>query len=418
LWTFRHPSNDRFQKWFSLRISEKVLKKEVLTMEIQELVRCTIMRGGTSKGIFFHRNDLPKNLELRDKIIRRVFGAPDFREIDGLGGADPLTSKVAVIGTSTREDCDVDYLFGQVNMAEPMIDWKSNCGNISSAVGPFAIDEGYVDAVEPITKVRIHQVNTGRVIVAEVPVKGNRAEVEGSHRIDGCPGTGAKIILDWADSAGGLTGKLFPTGNTTDTLDVEGEGKFEVSLVDAAIPVVFIRAEALDLKGSETPQEIDANKKLLGKIEKIRSVAAQAMGLCRDWRRATHEVPYSPFFAICAPPIPYTDWTTGEKIPAEAVDLVVRLLFMQVMHKTYPVTGTVCTVAAAMTPGTIANRLSRPEIIQKGELRIGHPAGVITPEGKVEIRGNKYFLKRATVDRTARCLMRGYASIPKSVLHG
>ena len=387
-------------------------------MEIQELVRCTIMRGGTSKGIFFHRNDLPKDPVLRDKIIRRVFGAPDFREIDGLGGADPLTSKVAVIGPSTREDCDVDYLFGQVNMAEPMIDWKSNCGNISSAVGPFAIDEGYVDAVEPLTKVRIHQVNTGRVIVAEVPVKGNRAEVEGAHRIDGCPGTGAKIILDWADSAGGLTGKLLPTGNTIDTLEVEGEGKFEVSLVDAAIPVVFIRAEALGLKGSETPQEIDADKKLLAKIEKIRSVAAQAMGLCRDWRNATHEVPYSPFFAICAPPIPYTDWTTGKKIRAEAVDLVVRLLFMQVMHKTYPVTGTVCTVAAAMTPGTIANRLSRPEIIQKGELRIGHPAGVITPEGKVEIQGKKYLLKRATVDRTARCLMRGCALIPKSVLHG
>jgi hypothetical protein len=387
-------------------------------MEIQELIRCTIMRGGTSKAIIFHRNDLPKDGDLRDKIIRRVFGAPDLREIDGLGGADPLTSKVAVIGPSTREDCDVDYLFGQVNMAEPMIDWKSNCGNISSAVGPFAIDEGLVDAVEPITKVRIHQVNTARVIVAEVPVKGNRAEVEGTHRIDGCPGTGAKIILDWADSAGALTGKLLPTGNPIDTLDVEGEGKFEVSLVDAAIPVVFIRAEALGLKGSETPQEIDANKKLLAKIEKIRSVAAQAMGLCRDWRKATHEVPYSPFFAMCAAPIPYTDWTTGEKIPAEAVDLVVRLLFMQVMHKTYPVTGTVCTVAAAMTPGTIANRLSRPEILQKGELRIGHPAGVITPEGKVEIQGNKYLLKRATVDRTARCLMRGYALIPKSVVRG
>jgi 2-methylaconitate cis-trans-isomerase PrpF len=387
-------------------------------MEIQEMVRCAIMRGGTSKAVFFHRNDLPRNPEMRDRIIRRVFGAPDFREIDGLGGADPLTSKVAVIGPSTREDCDVDYLFGQVNMAEPMIDWKSNCGNISSAVGPFAIDEGLVDGVEPVTKVRIHQVNTGRVIIAEVPVKGNRAEVEGAHRIDGCPGTGAKIILDFADSAGGLTGRLLPTGNTLDTLEVEGEGRFEASLVDAGIPVVFIRAEALGLKGSETPQEIDANKKLLSKIEKIRSVAAQAMGLCRDWRKATHEVPYSPFFAICAPPISYTNWTTGEKIPAEAVDLVVRLLFMQVMHKTYPVTGTVCTVAAAMTPGTVANRLSRPEIMQKGELRIGHPAGVITPEGKVEIQGNKYLLKRATVDRTARCLMRGYALIPKSVLHG
>ena len=385
-------------------------------MEIQEMVRCTIMRGGTSKAVFFHRNDLPKNPDLRDRVIRRVFGAPDLREIDGLGGADPLTSKVAVIGPPTRDDCDVDYLFGQVNMADPMIDWKSNCGNISSAVGPFAIDEGLVMPVEPITKVRIHQVNSRKVIGAEVPVRGNRAEVEGTHRIDGVPGTGAKIVLDWADSAGALTGKLLPTGNTTDILQVEGEGKFEVSLVDAAIPVVFIRAEALGLKGSETPQEIDADKKLLAKIEKIRSVAAQTMGLCSDWRRATREVPYSPFFAICAPPMPYTNWTTGEKIGPEAVDLVVRLLFMQVMHKAYPVTGTVCTVAAAMTPGTIANRLSRPEIIAKGELRIGHPAGVIIPEGKVEVQGTKYILRRATVDRTARCLMRGYALIPKSTL--
>lgn len=166
-------------------------------MEIQDLIRCTIMRGGTSKGIFFHRNDLPKDETLRDKIIRRVFGAPDLREIDGLGGADPLTSKVAIIGPSTRDDCDVDYLFGQVNMAEPMIDWKSNCGNLFAAVGPYAIDEGLIDAVAPVTRVRIHQVNTGKVIVAEVLVRGNRAEVEGDHAIDGVPGTGAKLVLDW-----------------------------------------------------------------------------------------------------------------------------------------------------------------------------------------------------------------------------
>ncbi|MEK7373464.1 MAG: PrpF domain-containing protein, partial [Thermodesulfobacteriota bacterium] len=161
-------------------------------MEIQDFIRCAIMRGGTSKGIFFHRNDLPKDEALRDRVILRVFGAPDLREIDGLGGADPLTSKVCVIGPSTRSDCDVDYLFGQVSLSEPMIDWKSNCGNLSSAVGPYAIDEGLVDAVAPVTKVRIHQVNTGKVIVAEVPVRGNRAETEGNHAIDGVPGTGAK----------------------------------------------------------------------------------------------------------------------------------------------------------------------------------------------------------------------------------
>jgi len=193
-------------------------------MENQELIRCTIMRGGTSKGIFLHRNDLPQDPVLRDKVIMRIFGAPDPREIDGIAGAELLTSKLALIGPSTRPDCDVDYLFGQVSMVEPMIDYKSNCGNVSSAVGPFAIDEGMVDAVEPITKVRIHQVNTGKVIIAEVPVKDGRAVVEGKHRIDGVPGTGAKIILDWADAAGSLTGKLLPTGKVVYTLKVEGEG--------------------------------------------------------------------------------------------------------------------------------------------------------------------------------------------------
>lgn len=386
-------------------------------MEIQEMIRCTIMRGGTSKGIFFHSSDLPPDQHLRDKVILRVFGAPDLREIDGLGGAELLTSKVAVIGPSTRPDCDVDYLFGQVSMASPMIDWKSNCGNISSAVGPFAIDEGMVKAVEPVTKVRIHQVNTGKAIIAEVPVRNNRSEVEGKHKIDGVPGAGAKIILDWADSAGSLTGRLLPTGMVTDKLQVEGEGEFAVSLVDAAIPTVFIRAEDLGLKGSETPQEIDGKAKLLQRIEKIRSVAAQAMGLCKNWKKATSEVPYSPFFAICAPPLDYKNWTTGENIPEESVDLVVRLLFMQKMHLTYPVTGTVCTVAAAMIPGTIVNQLARQGIIARGELRIGHPAGVIAPEGKVVRQKGLFVLKRATVDRTARCLMRGYALIPKSTLN-
>lgn len=353
---------------------------------------------------------------MRDKIIRRIFGAPDPREIDGLGGADTLTSKVAIIGPPTREVCDVDYLFGQVNMVEPMIDWKSNCGNISAAVGPFAIDEGLVDAVEPMTKVRIHQVNTGKVIIAEVPVKGNKAEVEGDHVIAGVPGTGAKIVLDWSDSAGSITGRLLPTGNLTDALHIEGEGDLEVSLVDAAIPVVFVRADSLVLKGSETPQEIDSNAGLLERIEKIRSVAAEKMGLCDDWREATKKVPYSPFFAICAPPLSYKNWTTGEEVREDSVDLVVRLLFMQKMHKTYPVTGTICTVAAAMIPGTIANQMARPGIIEKGELRIGHPAGILIPEGKVDFENGGYVLKRATVDRTARCLMKGYAFVPKRTL--
>jgi len=385
-------------------------------MEIQELIRCTIMRGGTSKGIFLHRNDLPGDMALRDRVIRRIFGTPDPREIDGLAGADTLTSKVAVVGPPTRTDCDIDYLFGQVNMVEPMIDWKSNCGNVSSAVGPFAIDEGFVDAVEPVTTVRIHQVNTGRVIIAEVPVRDGRAEVEGDHVIDGCPGTGSKIVLDWADSAGALTGKLLPTENPVDTLQVPGGNTYEVSIVDAAIPVVFLAARDLGLTGIETPQEIDADAALLDRIESIRSVAAERIGLIDDWKEATQRVPYTPFIALCAPPLSYTDWTTGELIGADDLDIVIRLLFMQKMHKTYPVTGTVCTVAAAMIPGTLANRFSREGIRERGKLRIGHPAGIITPEGSVDVVGDDYILRRATVDRTARCLMKGSAFIPRGTL--
>ena len=293
-------------------------------MEIQELIRCSIMRGGTSKAVFFMRNDLPTNEELRDRVIRRVFGAPDPREIDGLGGADPLTSKVAIIGPSTREDCDIDYLFGQVNMVEPMIDYVGNCGKISAALGPFAIDEGLVEVTEPITVVRVHQVNTKSVIIAEIPTRDRKAEVEGTHGIAGVPGTGAKIVLDFSDSAGAITGKLLPTGNVTDALHVEGEGDFEISLVDAANPLVFIRAEDLGLTGAETPQEIDANGELLARIEKIRSLAAERIGLEDDWRKATHERPYIPFFACCAPPTAYTNWTTGEQVKEGSVDLAVH----------------------------------------------------------------------------------------------
>ncbi len=385
-------------------------------MEIQELIKCCIMRGGTSKAIFLLKNDLPNDEELRDKIIRRIFGAPDVREIDGLGGADTLTSKLAIIGPSTRKDCDIDYLFGQVNMVEPMIDYVGNCGNISSAVGPFAIDEGLVKAVEPVTTVRIHQVNTKSVIIAEVPVKGNKAEVEGNHTILGVPGTGARIDLDFADSAGSLTGKLLPTGNVSDILKVGELGEFEVSLVDAAIPTVFLRAQDLGLTGAETPQQIDSNPELLDRIEKIRSFAAQKIGVIDDWRKATKERPYTPFVAICAPPVSYQDWITGQTVDKSSIDLSVRLLFMQKMHKTYPVTGAICTVAAGMIPGTIANQMARPGIVQKGAIRIGHPAGIMTPKGKVEKEDGAFVLRRATVDRTARCLMKGYAFIPKSIL--
>src|SRR5208283_3439316 len=245
-----------------------------------EMLRCVIVRGGTSKGVFIMKNELPSDPAKRDAVICAIYGSPDVRQIDGLGGADVLTSKLAIISPSTREDADVDYTFGQVSFETDFIDYNGNCGNISSAVGPFAIDEGLVEPKEPVTVVRIHLTNSDNILVAEVPVENGKAMVEGDCQIDGCPGTGAKITLDWSDTAGAITGKLLPTGNAQDVIDVEGK-QYSVSLVDAGNLLVFINASSLGMKGIESPQEIEGNKSLMETIEKIRGRAAMICGLVK-----------------------------------------------------------------------------------------------------------------------------------------
>lgn len=217
------------------------MKSEVIS------VKCSIVRGGTSKGIFILENELPSDPVLRDKYVLEIFGSPDVRQIDGLGGADVLTSKLAIVGPSSREDADVDYTFGQVSFVDAKVDYKSNCGNISAGVGPFAIDNGLVKAVEPYTTVRIHQVNTDSIINAKVEVKDGRAVIEGDLHIDGVPALGSTVELDFSDSVGSITGRLLPTGNVTDTITTQDGTSYEVSIVDAAIPTVFIKAEALGL---------------------------------------------------------------------------------------------------------------------------------------------------------------------------
>ena len=187
-----------------------------------EMLRCAIVRGGTSKGIFIMKNEYPEDLAKRDAVILAMYGSPDVRQIDGLGGADVLTSKLAIISPSTRPGADVDYIFGQVSFETAFVDYRGNCGNISSAVGPFAIDEGLVAPVEPITTVRIRMTNSDRILIAEVPVKDGKALIDGDYAIDGVPGTGAKIAMDWSDVVGGITGKLLPTGNARDTIEVDG----------------------------------------------------------------------------------------------------------------------------------------------------------------------------------------------------
>lgn len=367
--------------------------------------KVVVHRGGTSKGIFLKENELPADPEARARVIRGIFGTPDPREIDGLAGADVLTSKLAIIGPSTREGCDVDYTFAQVSFDTDLIDYGGNCGNISAAVGPFAIDEGMVAAVEPVTTVRIHQVNTNCVLVADVPVKDGKAKVIGDCHIDGVPGTGAKIMLDFADTAGSTTGKVLPTGNPVDVIDVEGMGPVEVSIVDAGNVLVFVEAETLGLKGTETCAEIEADKALTDKIEAIRSTCTVRIGMAETRKDATEKSAYTPFFCIVSKPADYYVPNDGHTVKAEEVDLVCRLSFMLHMHKTYPGTGTVCTGAAARIPGTLVNRQLSEAAKKNGILRIGHPAGIIECDAWAEDDGKVF--TRLAYERTARRIMEG-----------
>jgi methylitaconate Delta-isomerase len=387
---------------------ENEWKGEKNKMSEQCRIRCTILRGGTSKGIFLMANDLASDPQKRDQEILSIFGSPDVRQINGLGGADPLTSKLAIISPSTRPDADVDYTFGQVSISDFLVDYSGNCGNISSGVGPFAIDEGLVRAVEPITTVRIHNTNTGKILVAEVPVKNGKAQVAGKYQIAGVPGTGAKIMMDFAGTAGSVTNKILPTGKTTDKLDIEGFGQLEASIVDVANPMVFVRAKDLGLKGIETPAELNSNKEILGLLEKIRGKAATMIGMAKGEADALKYSPAFPMIAFVSEPQEYADFTSGKIIPPDQVDFVSRLMFMQVMHKTYAGTGTTCTGVAAKIPGTIVYEVCQAK---SSVVRIGHPAGIIEIEVEVEMGGAEPQVKRAAFGRTARRIMDGYAYI-------
>jgi 2-methylaconitate cis-trans-isomerase PrpF len=374
-------------------------------------LRCSIVRGGTSKGVFLRENELPEEPGLRDKVILSVFGSPDVRQIDGLGGADVLTSKLAIIAPPSRADADVDYTFAQVSFEKAFVDYKGNCGNISSAVGPYAIDEGMVKAVEPYTDVRIHLTNSGRILKARVPVVKGKAAVEGAYTISGVPGTGAKIDLDWSDTCGALTGELLPTGKAREEIEAGGVS-YTVSLVDAGNPLVFIAAKSLGMAGGETAAEIEGDKELMATIEQIRGEAARRFGLVADAKRAAAQSPYIPFFAIVSPPAPYTA-LNGTPVEAREVDIVARLLFMQKMHKAYPVTGTICTGAACRVEGSVARQALGETA--GSVIRIGHPSGVIQVEAVGGGGAQGVRLEKLATSRTARRIMDGLVYVRESV---
>ncbi|WP_031467170.1 2-methylaconitate cis-trans isomerase PrpF family protein [Sciscionella sediminilitoris] len=376
-------------------------------MSDQETVRCVLMRGGTSKGLYFHESDLPASGPRRDRLLKRLMGTPDVLQIDGLGGSRPITSKVAIIAPSTRDDADVDYTFAQVSIGDDEIGYNGNCGNISSGVGPFAIDEGIVPAVDGITVVRIHNTNTGKKLVAHVPVEDGKSKVDGDFALPGVPGTGAEIVMDWSGTVGAKTGKLLPTGNPVDDIELSDGTRVAVTICDAGNPAVWANAEDFGLTGSELSAEINENTALIDRVRELRGRAAVLAGLCADWRAVDRQSPGIPLAGLVAAPADY-ETLNGADIAARDMDLRIRLLFMNRLHESIAGTASICLAAASRVPDSVPGKISANRA--DGLLLAGHPSG-ITP---VRVEGSPDHFGLLGFSRTARRLMDATAYYPRS----
>lgn len=366
-----------------------------------------IIRGGTSKGLYFLDRDLPPAGDERDKTLLRLMGSPDIRQIDGLGGAVSVTSKVAILAPSSRDGIDVDYTFAQVSVDKPVVSYTGNCGNISSGVGPFAIECGLVTAGDQVTRIRIFNTNTQKVMVEEVETPCGRVNYAGNFQIPGVPGGAAPVKVLVQDPAGAVCGSLLPTGNAVDELAIPGFGPLAVSIVDAANPLVFALAADIGMSGKEGPEEIDANPPLLALLERIRGEAAKKLGFVEDAGESAWKSPTVPKMTVVAPPADYTS-ISGELIRAEQADLLGRMMSMQRPHPTYALTGAMCTAAAAAIPGTLVYRVRRPDADTK-RLRIAHPGGILEAGADHDLSSRGIRILNVYGFRTARLLMKGTA---------
>lgn len=376
-----------------------------------EKIRSVIIRGGTSKGVYIMKNELPSDPVTRDKVISSIFGGADERQIDGLGGANSLTSKVAIVSVSKREDADIDYTFGQVDVTTGNVDYNSNCGNILSGVGPFAIDEGLVEIEEPVTTVKIYNTNTNKVINAEVPVFNGKAVSEGDYSIDGVPGTGSKIVLDFIDAAGSKTGQLFPTGKRKERFDLEDFKDVEVSIVDVATPAVFVKAESIGLNGTELSSEL--SRYHLDILEEIRGTAAERIGFVEYADEAVNKTPSSPKVILVSERQNYIS-ETEEKISAGDINITGRAMSMQKMHKAFPVTGGICTASASQLKGTIVHDVYESNG-NTADVTIGHPTGKMKFVIDIEDDGKTAIFHKTAVARTSRRIMEGSAYVAKQI---
>jgi 4-oxalomesaconate tautomerase len=368
-------------------------KKKEVAMP-QTAIPCVLMRGGTSKGPYFLADDLPADPGARDKVLLALMGSPDARQIDGLGGADSLTSKVAIVSRSGRAGVDVDYLFAQVKIDRAAVDTSPNCGNMLAGVGPFAIEKGLVAAEDGETTVRVFNVNTGSIIHASVPTPGRKVQYEGDVAIDGVPGTAAPISLNFLDAVGSKTGKLLPTGRVTDMID-----GITVSCVDLAMPMVIARAMDFGKAGNESRNELNADRDLLARIEQVRRAAALAMGMGDVAGQVV------PKFCLISPPRHGGTITSRYFVPDSC-------------HSAHAVTGTLCLAAACVLPGSIAEGIAQLPPGPRRMIVIEHPSGSIAADFELEGPPEAPIIRRAALVRTARKLMAGDVFVPHSVWAG
>ncbi len=379
-------------------------------------IRCTIVRGGSSKGVFFERNDLPAPGRERDKLILSVFGSPDPRQIDGLGGADKLTSKTAVIGLPTRDDCDIDYQFGQVNITLPKIDWASNCGNISAGAAAYSVHKGYVKGKSESVRVAIHQVNTGRRLVAIVPLQDGQFATHGNFEIGGVPGTGARIDLDFQDFGGCILNKgILPTGNPVDEFNIPNLGKIEISIIDMANLCLFVRASDVGLDHLKSLAEIQADHQVVSRLESIRAIVAEELDYIKGENAAENLlISMNPLLFIMGTPRSYQA-INGERIDGEKMDLFARSITRALFSKTYPGSGSIATAVSCGIPNTITSQLLSGGNKPSGEpygIRVGHPSGTLDVHATVKFDDKQHiFATSAVIGRTARILMEGKAFI-------
>lgn len=374
----------------------------------QRAVPCLFMRGGSSRGGYFLADDLPADPCERAAVLLACYGSPDGRQIDGIGGADVLTSKAAIIAPSARSEAEVEYTFCQVGIDRPQVATGGTCGNMLAGVGPAAVLRGLVQAVEPVTEVRVFTTNTGQVVKARVPMTRGRPSVDGDCAIAGVPGTGACIELDFGNCAGSVTGRLLPTGRPQQTIEIGGRAT-RVSLVDAATPFVFVRAEDVGAEGCELPDEIVADGALLARLEAVRAWAAVACGLVDDTAQAVVASPNVPRLIMVAASRDYLT-PAGQRVVRGDVDLCVRQMAMQKPHKALAVTGSVCTAVAARLEGSVVHEATEA---RAGPLRLGHPSGILRVEAEVEgtPQGN-HTVRSVRIERTARLIMSGTLYAP------